>query len=87
LCYGIDPYSSDSYEKEMKNLDDKYILLDNYSEQIYNSVLKSSKNYNNVKIIRENSKNASYLFQDETIDLIFIDANHSYEEVKNDILY
>ena len=87
LCYGIDPYSSGSYEKEMKNLDDKYILLDNYSEQIYNSVLKSSKNYNNVKIIRENSKNASYLFQDETIDLIFIDANHSYEEVKNDILY
>ncbi|MHA1342374.1 MAG: class I SAM-dependent methyltransferase [Promethearchaeota archaeon] len=39
----------------------------------------------NVKVIKETSIEASKKFNDGSIDFIFIDASHHYEDVKNDI--
>ena len=36
-------------------------------------------------MIRKSSFDAVNDFEDESIDIVFIDANHSYESVKNDI--
>lgn len=36
-------------------------------------------------MIRSDSKNAAELFDDETLDFVYIDANHKYEYVKQDI--
>jgi len=37
-----------------------------------------------INVIRKSSIEASTLFPDETVDFIFIDANHTYESVKED---
>jgi hypothetical protein len=37
------------------------------------------------KILRMTSSDAAKLFNDRTFDLIYLDANHSYEEVKKDL--
>jgi hypothetical protein len=41
--------------------------------------------YDRAIMIRTNSKNASKLFQDNSIDFAYIDANHSYDFVREDI--
>lgn len=42
--------------------------------------------YNRAIMIRTTSENASKIFNDSSLDFVYIDANHSYESVKNDIL-
>jgi predicted O-methyltransferase YrrM len=42
--------------------------------------------YNNIVKIKSTSHHAVKIFPDNSIDLIYIDANHSYEAAKNDIL-
>ena len=47
---------------------------------------RTKKWRNKVKIIEQNSYDAAKEIEDESLDLVFIDANHSYEYVKKDIL-
>lgn len=49
------------------------------------TVMRKFKNYQNVEILKSFSIPASFLFDDNSIDWIYIDANHSYEAVKEDI--
>jgi len=69
------------------------------NEQEYNDI-SNQKNYkeifstcmDNIKsnedrcyMLRASSKNASELFEDESLDFVYIDANHKYDCVKEDI--
>ena len=46
---------------------------------------KNLSKYNNVKLVYKMSKKASWLFRDKTFDFVYIDANHSYKHVLEDI--
>lgn len=73
--YCVDTWQGSSEHKEFENLDGLYnLFLEN---------MKSLKNY--YKPIRKTSLEAASLFKDESLDFVFIDASHEYEDVKNDI--
>jgi predicted O-methyltransferase YrrM len=62
----------DSYYKLAKTNDIYELFLENMGERKF-------------KAIKSTSKAASKKFQDKSLDVVFIDLNHSYESVKEDI--
>ena len=73
------------YQSPLLYKGDNANVLNFEQEILFNSVLNRFSNEPSVVIIREYSKNATQLFLDESIDWIYIDANHGYEAVKEDI--
>lgn len=57
-----------------------------YINEIYNEYLKITNTRDNITDIKSYSWEAAKFFEDESIDFCFIDADHSYESVKKDIL-
>jgi len=56
-------------------------------EDGYSTILNKYGNLNNVKIVKMKSLDASKLYYDNYFDWIYIDADHSYQSVKEDIIY
>ena len=54
-------------------------------DQQYKNTFHKALNYNNIKIIREFSTKACHFFSDNTFDLIYIDADHSYNGCLEDL--
>ena len=81
--YGTDPYAFYSdYEKENDALCMKQDILD----YICNFVKTNLSYYDNrFELIRDYSANAANLFEDASLDFVYIDGNHSYEYVKQDL--
>ena len=48
--------------------------------------MNQSKEFSNLKLIRGYSSREAENFKDSSIDFAFIDANHGYQFVKDDIL-
>lgn len=71
-----------------KALGDEYIDSSNHAHHstAYKETMDNIQGYEDRAImIRTNSKIASEMFEDESLDFIFIDANHAYEYVVEDI--
>lgn len=69
-------------------LGEEYIDCSNHAfhHDAYKNAIENIKGYEERAImIRANSKTASEMFQDESLDFIFIDANHAYDYVVEDI--
>ena len=60
--------------KKQKDLDD-----------MYEQIIKKASADNRVEFIRKKSAEACELFEDKSLDFVFIDAIHLYENVKEDI--
>ena len=77
--YSIDPYDmvDDSFELQ--------ITKDNLkkAEQVF---IERFKDYKNVIKIRDFSENVTDMFEDESIDAIYIDGNHNFYPTINDII-
>lgn len=55
-------------------------------ELLYNKVLQASNDFGSrCMIIRDTSINAAHYIENEILDFVFIDADHTYEGVKQDI--
>jgi hypothetical protein len=55
-------------------------------DQIYQNIIIKISNDNRVKFIREASLNAVNLFENDSLDFVFIDSVHLYEYVKQDVM-
>jgi len=62
-----------------------YSALQVEMDLIYDSVVEKFKKNKNVKIHRRSSKQAAAAFCDDFFDWIYIDADHSYHAVKEDL--
>jgi hypothetical protein len=84
-CYGVDPYSGNSFDNYYKG--EFQALVDaNYYDELYQDINNKTLKLKNVEIIRASSTGAAVSFEDESIDIVFIDARHDYQSCKNDIL-
>lgn len=71
-----------------KNTDGSYVDISNQTnyKEIYNRCIENIVGYEDrCFMFRIDSKNASSIFKDESLDFVYIDANHKYEYVKKDI--
>lgn len=68
-------------------IDNRYIKDDNPESNIlYEIFINNTKSLSNViNPIRMDSIKASKTYEDNSIDFVYIDANHKYDYVKNDI--
>jgi len=55
------------------------------TRDIYNEFLENVGSFKNLKIYRKDSLEASKEFKDNSVDMVFIDGGHMYEEVVADI--
>ncbi len=78
--WGIDPFSSlDEYYIQIKHDEAEWTKL-------YKYACRLSRWYSSLSIVRLKSEEAVELFPNKYFDLVFIDGDHSYEEVKRDII-
>jgi hypothetical protein len=77
ILYAVDPFDIQTYK----------CLLDPEYSEIYEKFLKNVSEFKNITVLRKTSKEAVDILKDLSFDMIFIDGDHSYEEVKNDIKY
>jgi len=77
--YGIDPY------RGYVDLDGKFIRTQDEANSIKAELLNIVRKYPNYTLIEDYSDNCVSNFEDETLDFIFIDGHHSYEQCKKDI--
>lgn len=80
-------FSIDCWENQPNEI---YTDLHNHTskdfDNIYLDVLQRSKSFNERSIIlRKYSKQAVEMFEDNSLDFVYLDANHRYEQVKTDI--
>ena len=81
----VDPYEEYDEHTLIKRAKDNNTT----AQKILNDAKKQTqdrlKNFKNVSFVYEKSEAAVTNFEDESFDFIYIDANHSYESVKQDI--
>jgi hypothetical protein len=86
-CIGVDPYipydRSDAFCDFVCTIEPSVSDVENFN-YFCEAVNLTLKQYPNFKHIRKNSVDALEDFDDNSIDLLFIDGDHRYECVKNE---
>lgn len=72
--YLVDPWNSPNCEGSLVG-----------GEQHYQEVVKKFKDNHQVQLIRQYSQEAVVLFQDESLEMVYLDAEHTYDGVTGDI--
>jgi len=84
LCTGCRGavYAIDSF---MCSIDDNMNVIMPNPNILYEEFMKNVGHFNNLKVLKMDSIQASKLFEPKSIDMIFIDGDHSKQGVINDI--
>ena len=80
---GVDPYFKDEYDGYQK-AEEHGDKAQKSFDKLFRSVLKKCKQ-RKIKIMRMTSTQAAKHFPDNSLDLVFIDALHTYKDVNDDI--
>jgi SAM-dependent methyltransferase len=80
--FGVDPWSNNCYEDY-----NPYKLSQEYFEGCYNEAVERLKPFDNYKIIRKFSVDALKDFEDNSLDFVYIDANHDFLHFTEDLQY
>jgi predicted O-methyltransferase YrrM len=78
----IDFYCVDTWSGSEEHQQDQRVKEDKLYQTFLSNISPVSEH---IIPIRMSSEQASRHFKDESLDFVFIDANHEYEEVKKDI--
>lgn len=83
----INFYAIDTWEGSQENKDLKSPHFTHNLDKLYETYLKNISSVESyIKNIRADSAQSASLFEDESVDIAFIDACHEYECVHKDIL-
>jgi hypothetical protein len=82
--YGVDSYSKDNWDmKDFINVEEEFGSFDG----LYHEVKSCLGQFGNrVELIRKSSKYAALDFNDESLDFVFIDASHEFDDCYNDLI-
>ena len=80
--FGIDPWSASVYEPGLSGVNEEQ----KYFNGIYEEAKKRLAPYN-CTIVRKNSMSALKDFADNSLDFVYIDANHDFVNFTNDLHY
>jgi predicted O-methyltransferase YrrM len=87
---GIDPYKgeydpNDCFAEDVKKLFEKTTQQESL-DLLYNVVVNKMASYNErFKLIRDNVENVDNQIEDDSVDLIYIDGDHTYNGVLKDL--
>lgn len=80
VLYAIDTFKGDPGICVSKEKQDEV-----QTDTVYKEFLTNTADYGFLKIVRATSEEASHQFQNESLDWVFIDADHSYDAVCADV--
>jgi predicted O-methyltransferase YrrM len=80
--YGIDSYSPDSFDMKHINVNKEFGSFEGLFKEVN---LMLSQFGDRTQLIRKTSSDALKEFLDESLDFIFLDANHEFDSVYSDI--
>jgi hypothetical protein len=83
LLYCVDNWDDTFYD--VLDSDGNPLKLTFNSDLTYETAKNNLNEFNNVKILRKTSKDAVNDFEDEYFDFIYIDSNHTYDNVLMDV--
>lgn len=83
LDTGAKVHAVDTWEGSQDQQDLTYTQAK--ESDIYAEFQKNVGHYDNLKVVKKDSLSAAKLYSDKSVDMVFIDANHTYEAVKEDI--
>jgi predicted O-methyltransferase YrrM len=74
----VDHFQGSQFERENAH-------LEAVNGDVYSQFMKNVGSFKNLKVFKTDSLSASKEFKDKSVDMVFIDGGHTYEEVKADI--
>ena len=78
MVYAVDHFLGSSSEPDSTTAEAK-------EKDIHSIFMNNIGDRNNLKLLKMNSLEASKIFEDKSVDMVFIDSDHHYEEVIADI--